>query len=167
MHSKIQFTTGWSTRSVAFLDVNVIIYEGRITTDLFTKPTDTHQYVHRRSCHPRHCNSTTAFSQALRMRLICSKDDIYLKQTEEQENRLVNRGYDKAEVQYQINRATRVSRIETLGMSETKIMKRVPLVVTFHPQLPRLGKILRDHLPTLHILNTMKEAVPNPPLVAN
>ena len=52
-------------------------------------------------------------------------------------------------------------------MSENKNTDRVPLVVTYHPQLPCLGRILRNHLPILHISETMKEAVPNPPLVAN
>ena len=131
MHSKIQFNAEWSRRSVVFLDVNVIIDEGRITTDLLTKPTDTHQYLHRRSCHSRHCKSTIAYSQALRMRRICSKDDIYLKRTKELENHLVNPGCDRAEVLHEINCVTSVSRTEALGMIETKIMKRVPLVVTF------------------------------------
>ena len=135
--------------------------------DLFTKPTDTHQYLHQWSCHLRHCKFTFAYSQALQMHRICTKDDIYLKWTKELETHLVNWGYDKAEVQHQVNRAARVSRTEALGTSETRTMKSVPLVITFHPQLPRWGKILRDHLPTLHISNKMKETVPNPPLVAN
>ena len=46
-------------------------------------------------------------------------------------------------------------------------MKRVPMVVTYHLQLPRLGKILRNHLPALHISNKMKKAAPLPPLVLN
>ena len=117
--------------------------------------------------HPRRCKSTNAYSQALRMHRICSEDDLYLKRTKELEDHLVNRGYDRAEVQHQINRATRISRTEALGTSEVRTMERVPLVVTFHPQLPLLGKILRDHLLSLHISNKTKEAVPNPPLVAN
>ena len=52
-------------------------------------------------------------------------------------------------------------------MSENKNIERVPLVVTYHPELPCWGKILHDHLPTLHISEKMKKAVPNPPLVAN
>ena len=42
MHSKIQFTAEWSTKSVVFLDVQVIMNNGHVTTDLFTKSTDTH-----------------------------------------------------------------------------------------------------------------------------
>ena len=116
---------------------------------------------------PRHCKSTIAYSQALRLRRICSEGDLYLKRIKELEDHLVNRGYNRVEVQQQINKATRVNRTEALAKSEAKIMNRVPLVVNYHPQLPRLGKILRNHLPTLHISEKMKEAVPNPPLIAN
>ena len=36
-----------------FLDVSIIVGEGGVlTTDLYCKPTDTHQYLHKKSCHP-------------------------------------------------------------------------------------------------------------------
>ena len=60
-----------------------------------------------------------------------------------------------------------VTRTKALIRSETKNIEKVPLVVTFHPELPSLGRILCDHLPTLHISEKMKKALPNPPLVAN
>ena len=71
IHPTIKFTTEWSHRSVLFLDVRVNIQEGRIITDLYTKPTDTHQYLHRHSCHPGHCKAAIPYSQALRLRRIC------------------------------------------------------------------------------------------------
>ena len=64
---------------------------------------------------------------------------------------LVNKGYKREEVQQQIDRVTSVNRTEALIMSENRNTDRVPLVVTYHPQLPCLGRILRNHLPTLHI----------------
>ena len=82
-HPTIQFTAEWSNRSVAFLDVKVTIEEGRLTTDLFTKSTDTHQYLHKRSCHPAHCKSTIAYGQALLLRRICSNNDTYLRRIKE------------------------------------------------------------------------------------
>ena len=52
MHSTIKFTTEWSYRSVSFLDVKITLNEeGRLITDLYTKPTDTHHYLHRQSCY--------------------------------------------------------------------------------------------------------------------
>ena len=62
-HSKIQFTAEWSNRSIAFHKVRVTIEEGCLTTDLFTKPTDTHQYLHKYSCHPAHCRSMIAYAK--------------------------------------------------------------------------------------------------------
>ena len=38
IHPTIQFTVEWSLRSIAFLDVQVIIDEGCIVTDLFLNP---------------------------------------------------------------------------------------------------------------------------------
>ena len=166
-HPSIKFTSEWSFRSIAFLDVMVTLDQGRITTDLYTKPTDTHQYLHKRSCHPGHCKSTIPYSQALRLRRICSDDDTYVTRTKELKQHLVNRGYEEVEVQDQMDRATSVSREQALAISENKTSDRVPLVVTYHPELPCLGKILCDHLPTLHISERMKKAIPSPPLVAN
>ena len=149
----------------------VTIEEVRLTTDLFIKPTDMHQYLHNYSCHPALCKFTIAYSQALCLWRICSNGDTYLRRAEELKEYLVHRGYKGEEVQQQIERATNVTRTEALTRSEIKNMDTVPLVVTFHPQLPSLGEIPRDHLPTctspLCISEKMKKAVPNPPLVAN
>ena len=90
MHSIIEFTAEWSNRSIVFLDVKVTLDEGCLTTDLFTKSTEMHQYLHKQSCHPTHCKSTIAYSQALRLRRIRSNDDTYLRRTEELKEYLVN-----------------------------------------------------------------------------
>ena len=52
MHATIKLTGGLSNNySVAFLDMKLILKAERIVTDLFTKPADTHQYLHERSFH--------------------------------------------------------------------------------------------------------------------
>ena len=66
----IQFTHANSTKSVNFLDVIVTLTnDGTISTDLYTKPTDTYQCLHMNSCHLNHDEKTIGFSQATR---ICS-----------------------------------------------------------------------------------------------
>ena len=42
IHPTIKFTADWSYSSVNFLDVKVIMKDGKIITDLYVKPTDTH-----------------------------------------------------------------------------------------------------------------------------
>ena len=55
IHPTIKFTADWSYSSVNFLDVKVLIKDGKIITDLCVKPRDSHQYVDFSPCHPYHC----------------------------------------------------------------------------------------------------------------
>ena len=51
----------------------------QLVTDLYVKPTDTHQYLHVSSCHVSHCKKSMPFSQALRLNRICSENAIFDK----------------------------------------------------------------------------------------
>ena len=51
-HPTIKFAAEWSNKSIPFLDNCVSLESGCLTTVLFTKPTDTHQYLAADSCHP-------------------------------------------------------------------------------------------------------------------
>ena len=68
-HRTIKFTANWSTTSIEFLDVQVTVGSGRrLTTDLYVKPTDAHQYLMADSCHPKHTKRGIPYPQALRIR---------------------------------------------------------------------------------------------------
>ena len=43
-HPTIKFPAGYSKEAINFLGVNVRLVEGKLMTDLFVKPTDTHQF---------------------------------------------------------------------------------------------------------------------------
>ncbi len=54
-HRIIKFTHEISNTQISFL--NILIKKdqnGVLHTDLYTKPTDTHSYLHYGSCHPKH-----------------------------------------------------------------------------------------------------------------
>ena len=65
VHETIKFTADYSSDRVNFLDVEVILRNNKILTDLYVKKTDTHQYLDFSSCHPRHCKTSIPYSQAL------------------------------------------------------------------------------------------------------
>ena len=51
----IQFTQAYSFKSINFLDALVTLTaDATVSKDLYTKPTNTHQYLHMNSCHPNH-----------------------------------------------------------------------------------------------------------------
>ena len=79
MHPTIKFIAEWSKTSINFLDVIVSLIEGVIKTDLFVKPTDSHQYLQSSSCHPFHCKKSIPYSQALRLKRICSETNSFDK----------------------------------------------------------------------------------------
>ena len=67
MNPTIKFTADWQKRSINFLDVTVSIAEVVTGTDLYVKPTDSHQYILWSSCHPFYCKKGILYSQALRL----------------------------------------------------------------------------------------------------
>ena len=62
-HPTIKFTSEWSENNINFLDVALSKKDdGTLVTDLYTKPTDTHQYLHSTSCHPYYCKRSIPYS---------------------------------------------------------------------------------------------------------
>jgi hypothetical protein len=75
LNSRVQsmkFTLEWSYDKVNFLDTTVKIVENNIVTDLYSKPTDSHNYLLYNSAHPQRCKDSIPYSQFLRVRRICS-----------------------------------------------------------------------------------------------
>ena len=70
----IKFTHETSEEEISFLDVLVIRKENRLITDLYTKPTDTHDYLLYSSAHDQRCKDSIPYSQFLRVKRICSED---------------------------------------------------------------------------------------------
>ena len=103
-HESIKFAAEWSKEMVSFLDVQVIKKGNGIVTDLFTKPTDTHQLLHHTSCHPGHTKKGIPYSQALRIKRICSEDRSFDRRVGVLKGWLVNSGYKEGEVDQQIER---------------------------------------------------------------
>ena len=79
MHQNIKFTTDWSKASINFKDITTSIQEGVIETDLYVKPMDSHQYLLPSSCHPFYCKKVMPYSQTLRLKTICSNDELFDK----------------------------------------------------------------------------------------
>ena len=57
----------------------VSITEGITETDLYVKPTDSHQYLLMPSCHPFYCKKGIPYSQAIRLSRICSNNEFFDK----------------------------------------------------------------------------------------
>jgi peptide-methionine (R)-S-oxide reductase len=93
LHPSIKFTHEISNTTISFLDTSSSLSEGVLSTDLYSKPTHTNQYLLPRSCHPPHVTKSIPYSQALRIRRICSTNKSLKKRLGQLKNNLKRRGY--------------------------------------------------------------------------
>ena len=96
VNTAIQFSHAHSYISVNILDVLVTLTDdGTISTDLYAKPTDTHQYLHMNSCHPNNAKKAIAFSQTTRILRISSDPATALSRCNELIEYLVRRRHGR------------------------------------------------------------------------
>ena len=109
-HSTIKFTAEYSKEEVNFLDVNIKLIDGELKTDLFVKPTETHQFLDLTSCHPYHCKNGIPYSQALRLNRICLDNETFDRRCNDLEKWLMEIGYNEKTIKKQILSAREHSR---------------------------------------------------------
>ena len=83
IHPTLKFTSNHCSKSLPFLDVNVVLNNGKMETDLYTKPTNKHRYLLQPSCHPHHTKRAIPSSLFLRLRRICSSNETFTLRTNE------------------------------------------------------------------------------------
>ena len=165
-HPTIKFTKDQSQKSISFLDVMVNLSNGYLETDLYSKPTDTHQYLQWSSCHPKHTKESLPYSLAFRLRRICSSDEALTNRVVQLKQYLIHRGYPAKVIDIQIQKAVAIPRSEALQPQEKKISSRVPFVLTYNPVHSTIATTIHKYLPILHSSSRCKEAIPDPPMVA-
>ena len=101
----IKFSANWSIERVSLLDIRVYLKNGRVETELYTKPTDKHQFLHMKSCHLSHCKTAIPFSQVLRLCRICSEQDNLVIRSRELKQYLIKQGYPEQLLDAEIHRA--------------------------------------------------------------
>ena len=109
-HPSVKFTCEYSREKVNYLDVQVIVRESKLVTDIYFKQTDSHQYLDSSPCHPYHCTKSIPYSQALRMNGICLENVPFDLRCNELEEWLIKRNYNPKLVRKQILKARAFSR---------------------------------------------------------
>ena len=93
-HPTIKFIVEFSKEEVNFLVLNAKLFDGELKTNLFVKPTDTHQFLDAISSHPYQCKKSIPYSQVLRLNRIWSDNENFDKR-KDLEKWLMERGYNK------------------------------------------------------------------------
>ena len=110
-HPNLKFTYEKSKEKINFLDLVIKLKDGKIVTDLYCKPTDSHQYLYYDSCHAEHIKRSIFFSQTLRLKRICSQKSNLDSHVKELKNWFSKSGYPAKVISEQVNGALRSEEI--------------------------------------------------------
>ena len=138
-HPNIKFFHEVNKESIQFLDLNIRLSDGNISTNLYVKPTDRHQILHYTSFHPDHTKRSIVFSQALRVSRICSEKSDFLKHLEKRKSWFSVRWYSEDLVESEMEKVKFASK--NRNIKRGKSLKAVPFVMTYHPKLKSIKKL--------------------------
>ena len=128
----VDITFAISETSVVFLDLELSISDHKISSKIHYKPTDSHSYLRYDSYHPQLCKDNIPFSQFLRLRRNCSKDEDFRKESGHMVDFFINRGYPTHIVHKARGRAASIDRQTSLGSGDSATNStKLPLVLPF------------------------------------
>ena len=143
LHRDINFTMESSKISIPFLDVLVKLSENKVTCDLYSKPTDTHNCLNFRSCHPKHTKVNVPFSLASRIVTIVTDKKLQTQRLDELFTYLKHQGYLEKLIHNGILRAKEKGPISGDNRKSDGTEKVIPCVTTFNPQNTNIFPIVR------------------------
>ena len=74
IHANIKIELRYCYTQIEFLDTLVRLKDGRLETDLYSKPTDRHLYLQSKSNHPPHTKKAVPYVLGIRIRRICQNE---------------------------------------------------------------------------------------------
>ena len=138
-----------------------------LQTTLYTKPTDTHNYLHSKSSHPRHLKDCLPYSQALRLKRICSQNNELNMHCENLKGQFVARGYKPEAIEDQLNKAAALKREETLKLTynDKNSTNRILFITTFNMTLPPITNIIHKRWDILKLKPNLKDTFSDPAML--
>ena len=152
LDSGSEFTMKSSHESIDFLDVEVKIdKEGRITTDIYHKPTDSFNYITFDSGHPKHQKVNIPFNMARRIRTIVSDENRSEQRLQDLKTILQNKRYPEKLIEDGIGRAKNIPKEELRKTKRPQENNNINIayVTSYNPNNPNILSTIRNTLPLL------------------
>ena len=114
-HKTIKFEREISHSNISFLDT--LIHKDKnntLQTTLYRKPTDQQSYLHAHSDHPKSLKISIPYSQALRMKTICSTRTEYKRHFAILKQKFIERGYEENILKNELDKVDNIDRKDLL-----------------------------------------------------
>eukprot|EP00745_Piridium_sociabile_P015180 TRINITY_DN22393_c0_g1_i4.p1 TRINITY_DN22393_c0_g1~~TRINITY_DN22393_c0_g1_i4.p1 ORF type:complete len:282 (-),score=17.02 TRINITY_DN22393_c0_g1_i4:268-1113(-) len=141
-----------------YLDVQLQIKDGSISTDIFSK--HNHSYLPPTSCHPPSVYKGLISSVGTRLRMICSDDSTLTKRIEEYANHFALSGWSINKARKELERGAGRDRHQLLNGKRKKKHKKIAWVTTYDPRVPSKCEIIKQNLHLLYSDTRNKDIFP-------
>ena len=164
LHPSIKFTQEVSNTTLPFLDISVQLKDEKLTTDIYYKNTDTHQYLNFKSCHPSHTKRNIPYCLARKICTVIEDPILRDERLEELSQFLLKQKYPQNIIQHGIERAKQIP-IESLRTTRNRAPTSannddiIPFVVTHNPCNPNIFNIAKANLPILTQSEKLKDLI--------
>ena len=150
LKDKIKFTLEHCKTELVFLDNKVHLKNGFLIPEIYSEPTDLHQYLNPKSSHPPNVAKNIPYSMAIRVRRNCSDridgDTPFKKNIIHYKALLLNSGYEVRDIDRSFIKVAKMKRNTTLrpkGVLCNKQAKKLNFVTTFDPSFSDIAKAIR------------------------
>ena len=116
----IKFKYEYSTEMVEFLDLQIMVENGKLETNLYIKPSNLQLYLDYFSNHPEPCKEGLVYGQAIRILERCSKAEDRDKHFENLRSKLQEQNYPDEIIRKKFSEARKKSRGELIHQERNK-----------------------------------------------
>lgn len=120
LNPDIKFTADESLNRISFLDIVLTKQDEVIMTDVYYKPTDTHQYLHFNSCHPRHTKRAIPYNLSRRICTIVNDESVKIQRLQELKKYLKKQSYPDKIIDDAIEKTMKLDRKKLLNPFKTQ-----------------------------------------------
>ena len=135
-----------------------------VSTDLFVKSTERNHFLHYTSSHPEHTKRSVIFSQTLRVSRICSNDSDFVRHLGNMKSWFSERVYPSDLVEDETKKVKFIPNVN--NRNRGKSIKGISFVLTYHPKLKSLSKILTKNLYLLYMDKEVKKVFTRKPIIS-
>ena len=167
-HESIKFECQISKTSITFLDTEVYVKNNKLCTKIYGRKTGCQTFLDINSEHLKSLKVSIPYSQALRIKIICSKTTDFEHHLQELKERLVNQGYNKKPINQQFSKVKTTDRNELLKekTDDKEPQNKTPLVLTYNRILPNIRNIVRKHWSIVNISRILQGLFQEGPITA-
>ena len=154
LRPNITFTMKANSSRINFLDIQLLVAQGTLITDIYYQPTDTSKYAHFKSCHPKHTLINIPFNLARRLCITSDESTTLETRLEELQETVLHLDCPLTLIKKGIEQAKNIPQQtlhSNIGKENTEDL--LTFISTNNPRNPNVFSFIKESLPLLKTSN--------------